>query len=101
MGLGEAADAGTLFLDEGGDLELPLQGKLLRVIEERKIRRIGSVKDRTVDVRIITATNKDLGAEVAGGTFRQELYYRLAVLTIHLPPLRQRGEGVPLPAPPV
>lgn len=94
MGLFEAAEGGTLFLDEVGDLELPLQGKLLRTIEERKVRRIGSVKDRTVDVRIIAATNKNLEAEVRSGSFRKELYYRLVVLTIHLPPLRERGEDI-------
>ncbi|MCS7311503.1 MAG: sigma-54 dependent transcriptional regulator, partial [Acidobacteria bacterium] len=94
MGLFEAADGGTLFLDEVGDLDLSLQGKLLKVIEERMVRRVGSVRSRKVDVWILAATNKDLEVECARGTFRKELYFRLAVLTIHLPPLRERGEDI-------
>jgi len=94
MGLFEAANGGTLFLDEIGDLELPLQGKLLRALEERMIRRIGSLRDRKIDARIIAATNKHLEEAIAQGSFRKELYYRLAVFTIHLPPLRQRGEDI-------
>jgi|FaiFalFF_MnMetaG_3_1042247.scaffolds.fasta_scaffold01311_6 two-component system, NtrC family, response regulator AtoC len=94
MGLFEAADGGTLFLDEIGDLDPSLQGKLLKVIEERTVRRLGSVRSRKVDVWILAATNKNLEAECARGNFRKELYFRLAVLTIHLPPLRERGEDI-------
>jgi DNA-binding NtrC family response regulator len=96
VGLIEAADRGTVFLDEVGDLELPVQGKLLRVIEQRTVRRIGSVRDRKVDAWIIAATNKDLEAAMADGTFRKDLFYRLAVFTIHLPPLRERGDDIPI-----
>jgi DNA-binding NtrC family response regulator len=96
IGLVEAADGGTVFLDEIGDLELTLQGKLLRAIEDRTVRRIGSVRDRKVDAWILAATNKDLEAALRAGNFRKDLYYRLAVLTIHLPPLRERVEDIPL-----
>ena len=92
IGLIEAADGGTLFLDEIGDMELALQVKLLRVLEERVIRRLGSVRDRTVDVRIISATNRPLEELVAAGKFRSDLLFRLRIVTLHAPPLRERGE---------
>ncbi|MDE2060575.1 MAG: sigma-54-dependent Fis family transcriptional regulator [candidate division NC10 bacterium] len=94
MGLFEAADGGFLYLDEVGDTELPLQGKLLRAVEERVIRRVGGLRDRRVDVTIVAATHRDLETEVKGGRFRKDLYYRLAVITIDLPPLRERGEDI-------
>jgi two-component system, NtrC family, response regulator AtoC len=96
IGLIEAAEGGTVLLDEIGDLELPLQGKLLRAIEERTVRRVGSVRDLKVDAWILGATNKDLDAMLAAGSFRKELYYRLAVVRIHLPPLRERAEDIGL-----
>jgi DNA-binding NtrC family response regulator len=93
-GLLEAASGGTLFLDEVGDLSPNLQGKLLRVLEDKRVRRLGSVRDQEVDVRIIAATHVDLYSATAEGKFRQDLYYRLSVLPIHLPPLRERGEDI-------
>jgi two-component system, NtrC family, response regulator AtoC len=92
IGLFEAAEGGFLFLDEVGDLELSLQGKLLRAIEERTIRRVGGIRDRRIDVRILAATNRDLEHEVRRNQFRDDLYFRLAVILLHLPPLRERGE---------
>ncbi|MDE2485270.1 MAG: sigma-54-dependent Fis family transcriptional regulator, partial [candidate division NC10 bacterium] len=94
MGLFEAADGGFLYLDEVGDTELPLQGKLLRAVEEGVIRRVGGLRDRQVDVTIVAATHRDLETEVKAGRFRKDLYYRLAVITIDLPPLRERGEDI-------
>lgn len=94
MGLFEAADGGFLFLDEVGDIEPSLQGKLLRAIEEGMIRRVGGLRDRRVDVNIVAATNRDLEKEVKVERFRKDLYYRLAVITIDLPPLRERGEDI-------
>ena len=94
IGLFEAAEGGFLFLDEVGDLELSLQGKLLRAIEERMVRRVGGIRDRKVNVRILAATNRDLGKEVQLNRFRSDLYFRLAVILLHLPPLRERGEDV-------
>ncbi|MDF3053432.1 MAG: putative response regulator in two-component reguatory system, sigma54 dependent transcriptional [Geminicoccaceae bacterium] len=91
IGLFEAAEDGFLFLDEIGDLELSLQGKLLRAIEERTIRRVGGIRDRKVNVRILAATNRDLEQEVQQNRFRSDLYFRLAVILLHLPPLRERG----------
>jgi DNA-binding NtrC family response regulator len=94
MGLFEAADQGTLFLDEIGDLDQSLQGKLLKAIEEKVVRRVGGLRDRHVDVRILAATNKDLDKALRERSFRRDLYYRLKVLTIDLPPLRERGEDI-------
>ena len=95
MGLAEAADGGTLFLDEINSLSLSVQGKILRMIEEKSIQRIGSVRSKRVDFRLITATNQDLLDMVHKGTFREDLYYRLNVMQVHIPPLRERPEDIP------
>ena len=92
----ELADSGTLFLDEIGEMPHALQAKLLRVLQERCFERVGGNTSLHVDVRILTATNKDLKDEVDKGTFREDLYYRLNVIHIHLPPLRDRVDGIPL-----
>jgi DNA-binding NtrC family response regulator len=93
-GLFEAANGGTLFLDEIGELSPFVQAKLLRVLEDQKVRRVGGVKDLQVDVRVIAASNRDLERAVQEGNFRQDLYYRLAIISIFIPPLRDRREDI-------
>jgi DNA-binding NtrC family response regulator len=95
-GLFEIADRGTLFLDEIGELDVGMQAKLLRALQERKIRRVGGTHEMNVDVRVIAATNRDLRAMVADGRFRDDLYYRINVLSIDVPPLRERREDIPV-----
>jgi DNA-binding NtrC family response regulator len=95
-GLFEIADRGTLFLDEIAELDVGIQAKLLRALQERKIRRVGGTHEINVDVRVIAATNRDLRAMVADGRFRDDLYYRINVLSIDVPPLRERREDIPV-----
>ncbi|MGE6660307.1 sigma-54-dependent transcriptional regulator [Pseudomonas sp. NPDC077408] len=95
-GLFQAANGGTLFLDEVADLPLPMQVKLLRAIQEKAVRSVGGAKEVVVDVRILCATHKDLASEVAAGRFRQDLYYRLNVIELRVPPLRERREDIAL-----
>jgi len=92
----EQADHGTIFLDEVGDMSLKTQAKVLRVLQEGEVERLGSAKTATVDVRVIAATNKNLEAEIEKGNFREDLYFRLAVIPIYVPPLRERPDDIPM-----
>ena len=95
MGKFELADKSTIFLDEIGDMPLPVQTKLLRVLQEKQVERIGGRKPIPVDIRVICATHKNIEKMVAEGTFREDLYYRLNIIPIELPPLRMRREDLP------
>ena len=96
MGLVESADSGTLFLDEVGELPLPLQAKLLRVLQERRVRRVGARQENAVDVRVVAATSRPIDQMMTQGSFRRDLFYRIAVVRIDLPPLRARGDDIGL-----
>jgi len=96
IGLFQAADGGTIFLDEIGDLSLPLQVKLLRIVQEKSFKPVGGIQEIKVDVRIISATNIDLEERVMNGAFREDLFYRLNVIQIRIPPLRERTMDIPL-----
>src|SRR5205085_544570 len=91
-----AADRGTLFLDEIGEADPSVQARLLKVLEGKRIRRVGSVEEIPVDFRLVSATNRDLAADGKAGRFRQDLFWRISVLVVELPPLRRRSEDVPL-----
>jgi len=90
----QAADGGTLFLDEIGEMPPALQVKLLRALQERVVVKVGDTKPQSVDIRVLSATNRDLEASIKEGTFREDLYYRLNVVNLHLPPLRERGDDI-------